>query len=685
MILRDIMTNKIKFLIPILFLVYLSGIQSQNILDNSDSLLRKLNTSNVKEKIQVYIELVNLNNRVKPEKSIEYGKEALNLAHNNNFKKEEADLLYLIGFAYHIQSMYQQAYENYEKSLQIREKIDDTVGVGEALNRISLIYNVKGEYEKALDYCQRAIEILEKEEDRKALARAYNNLGIIYYVLNDYKKAEELSLKALKFSESVEDNIILAVSHEHMSLIYINNKDFEKATYHVKKSLELRELENDKSGLASSYENLALIYRNLKKFNEALVYYNQSIEIKKEINSTRGIASSLSGIGITYAEMGNYEKSLIYLKQALDMRKQIGDKRGIVSSLNRIAEVYSQSSDFKNAYEFQKLAKLQNDSLLNDQKNKTIAELQESFERERREREILLLQKENSFQVTIRNYLIIIVLLLSSITVVAILAYRSKRKLNTILTDQNNEITRQKEELQTLNQELKEVVVTKDKFFSIIAHDLKNPFQGLIGSSEFLSNSYDELSEEEKATFIDSIKVVSHNTYKLLENLLEWANIQTGKLRFNPESINLLYELNSTISLIKQSAKNKRITFDIDIDGDIIVLADKFMIQTVIRNLLSNAVKFTNPGGSISLITTKIKDSVQIMVADTGIGISKGNISKLFNMEANLSRKGTANEVGTGLGLLICFEMIEMHGTIISVESEEGKGSKFFFSLQAGS
>jgi PAS domain S-box-containing protein len=237
------------------------------------------------------------------------------------------------------------------------------------------------------------------------------------------------------------------------------------------------------------------------------------------------------------------------------------------------------------------------------------------------------------------------------------------------------------DKLNQFAQELKEVNQSKDKFFSIIAHDLKSPFQGLLGYSQILSTEYETLSEEEKKIFINGIDELSRSAYKLLENLLEWSRMQTGKMIFNPEKLNLFVELFPTLSLVKQTALNKEIELNYEIDNSIFVNADKYMLTTVVRNLVSNSIKFTNPGGTITVASKVGKKFVEISITDTGVGIKKDDVNKLFKLDKTLSTKGTANEEGTGLGLLLCKEMIAQHDGRIWVESEVGKGTKFFFTL----
>lgn len=237
------------------------------------------------------------------------------------------------------------------------------------------------------------------------------------------------------------------------------------------------------------------------------------------------------------------------------------------------------------------------------------------------------------------------------------------------------------EKIQRINEELKELNATKDTFFSIIAHDLKSPFQGLLGYSQILSTEYASLEEEEKLFFIHSIYDLSRSTFTLLENLLIWSRIQTGKIVFNPDVFNLYEEILPTVEMLMQVASNKNISVECLIDNKTLVQADKNMIQTIVRNLVSNAIKYTNTEGSVVVSSQQNDQFAEISVSDTGVGIRKENLNKIFKSGAVVSTKGTANEEGTGLGLILCAEMIKMHGGKIWAESELGKGSKFIFQI----
>ncbi len=228
---------------------------------------------------------------------------------------------------------------------------------------------------------------------------------------------------------------------------------------------------------------------------------------------------------------------------------------------------------------------------------------------------------------------------------------------------------------------LRNVNAMKDKFFSIIAHDLKNPFNAIIGFSNLLYEAYDNFDEQQRKSFIKNICDASESTFKLLQNLLEWSRTQTGTFEYIPEVIDLSIITNENISVLKSSADNKKIKIKSSIPYNSIAYADENMAKAIIRNLISNAIKFTNEGGNVDISVRKEKNMMQVTVADNGTGISKENISRLFRIDDPYKSPGTANEQGTGLCLILCKEFVEKNGGKIWVESEIGKGSNFIFTL----
>jgi PAS domain S-box-containing protein len=236
-------------------------------------------------------------------------------------------------------------------------------------------------------------------------------------------------------------------------------------------------------------------------------------------------------------------------------------------------------------------------------------------------------------------------------------------------------------ELQQNAAQLSELNATKDKFFSIIAHDLKSPFNSIMGFSQLLVEQVNLKDYERLGEFAGIILHSSEKAVSLLMNLMEWSRSQTGRMQFNPKRFDLTDFIKEVTLPFDAIAGQKGIVIKRGLPLNVPVFADKAMLGTVLRNLISNAIKFTNPGGGINLSVTVEKEKLTFSLTDNGIGIPKDAINKIFQFDGNYSTRGTANETGTGLGLILCKEFVEKHNGEIGVESEQGKGSTFRFTL----
>jgi len=235
--------------------------------------------------------------------------------------------------------------------------------------------------------------------------------------------------------------------------------------------------------------------------------------------------------------------------------------------------------------------------------------------------------------------------------------------------------------LKNAERQLKQLVAMKDKFFSIIAHDLKNPFNSLMGVSQLLIDKYDQYDKEKILKFLDNIHSVSKQTYDLLVNLLEWSRSQTGNMEFSFDRLSLKEVADQSIQLLQSSADEKSVVLQNDISENTYIYADRNTLNTIFRNLLSNSIKFSYPQNKVEIQSSPLDDKIQISISDKGVGIPTDKISQLFRLDKNFSTKGTNKETGTGLGLILCKEFVEKNGGTIDVDSEQGKGSTFKFTL----
>lgn len=258
---------------------------------------------------------------------------------------------------------------------------------------------------------------------------------------------------------------------------------------------------------------------------------------------------------------------------------------------------------------------------------------------------------------------------------------RDYNMLEAELTRKNIEIEKQAKELEKQRTELEALNSTKDKFFAIIAHDLKNPFSTVLGLSELLAREFETFDSDSLKNFITQIYKYSNNTFNLLENLLQWSMLQTGRIPLRLGIVNLKSIIEENIDILSGNATHKKLKIEVVASNDAYAYVDSNQITTVVRNLLSNAIKFTRSKGKIVLSVDDMNDMWKISVKDNGVGISAENLKKLFNIDSNPTNIGTDQETGTGLGLILCKEFVERNGGNIWVESTESKGSTFYFTV----
>lgn len=263
----------------------------------------------------------------------------------------------------------------------------------------------------------------------------------------------------------------------------------------------------------------------------------------------------------------------------------------------------------------------------------------------------------------------------------SVVAYRSQPGQFAVIVSDITGSRRNEEEIVKKNQELRKLNAEKDKFFSIIAHDLKNPFNSILGFSELLKNEAHKQKIEDVVKYAGVINSSAQNTFELLENLLEWSLIQQGRIPFDPHTLLLNRIVEAEIENLTYYASQKNILIGNGITASIIIEADEDMLSTILRNLMANAIKFTPKNGKVQVLAKIEERQVVISVSDTGVGMTGETIGKLFKIETSFTSRGTENEKGTGLGLILCKEFVEKHNGKIWVESEVGKGSVFSFTI----
>ncbi|RLD53635.1 MAG: hypothetical protein DRJ05_16125 [Bacteroidetes bacterium] len=422
----------------------------------------------------------------------------------------------------------------------------------------------------------------------------------------------------------------------------------------------------------------------------ALEYFQKSMELRKEMNDMLGISETLVSIAEMYKNNGQFDKSITYSSRCLEIAEQMGFSEQMKCSYENMYVAFEQKKDHEKALEYYTMFRDVENEIYLQRQTEAVANLQTKYETEKKEKEIVLLTKENQSQTLLlleqknfRNILILIVLLIFIVAAGLYFRYRSKKKMNETLREKNREIENRKNEVELLNTNLRELNSAKDKFFAIVSHDLKNPINLLTMSTSYMLKNLYETDKDKLGQYLENMNKSAQSLEFLLKNLLNWAQSQLGTLQFNPIKTNVAELVLNCIQELEPFAEQKGISLKSNIPEKANVLADGEMIRTVIRNIMSNAIKFTKVGGEIE-VSTKVKEkSVEISICDNGIGMSTETIKGLFIIDQKKSAQGTAGERGTGLGLVLCKELIEKNNSRLEINSSMGKGSYFSFALPA--
>jgi signal transduction histidine kinase len=258
---------------------------------------------------------------------------------------------------------------------------------------------------------------------------------------------------------------------------------------------------------------------------------------------------------------------------------------------------------------------------------------------------------------------------------------KRNEELERLVYSRTQQLESKKVELEKSNSELHEANATKNRFFSMFAHDLRSPFGAILGYLQILNEDFDDLTKEERINYLQSLYSVSKNLFSTIENVLNWFRIEMGRINCEPTLIPLTTVINQVLEVLMANLNSKRIEMIIEVPEETEVFADQVMVKTIFQNLLTNAIKFSEEDGIISISTDSLDNLIEISISDSGKGMYQEDISKLFNKNIIFSTDGTKKEKGTGLGLLICKEFVERNGGTIKVISSLGEGTCFSFTL----
>lgn len=621
-----------------------------------------------------------------PKKALQFIEETERLSKSLNYTKGLAETNYYRALIYTNKNDYFNAIDNYNKSKQLFQEINDTLGIAKVNNSLGLIEIKRGNYTTGLELSLAAIKVFEEKNMRKDLSMAYNNLAEAYYNTKQNEKALEFNFKALNIREQLNDSTGMKISNKNIALLYSKRKEYRKSIEYYEKVLSLLNPKKDK---ALRGEILPLIgdqYLQFKEYEKASEYLYEGLSYNRSIDNEEGILQTLNSIGNLNLKLKKIKLAESQILEARQLAKSSSDKQEVLKNYRLLISLDSMQNKFQSAFNWQREYYALKDELAKQDQPKmpvnTDAIMEEGISNNEKSDFINgTTSGENESQLK-KLKIISYILIASFITVLTILLLIYLKRKNTIkytqeLEAKNEQIQLQNEAILAQTQHLEEMNKSKDRLFSIVSHDLKDSISSIKGFLDLLKE--DSISKEEFNELIPELSDNANNASLLLYNLLNWSKSQMQNLEPNPELFNIQEVFQNKLNLVEPKMEQKRIVL-IDESQRDFVFADKSMIEIVLQNLITNAVKFSRVGDIITISNYDQNGKSLLCVEDTGVGMSKENLNKLFKGNG-FTTVGTKNEKGTGLGLTICKELVELNKGRIWAESTENVGSKFFVEL----
>jgi signal transduction histidine kinase/tetratricopeptide (TPR) repeat protein len=667
-----------KFLLLIFSLLIFSQFATSQ--PSADSLLQLCSKATEKQKTDLYLKL-SITTRSDSARSNLYARIAYNLAIKNKQLPEQAKSLYYLGEINYKYRNFDKAISNYKSAIPLYELAKDTFFLSNCYTSVGLCYNNIDQGDKAIIQYIEGLKLCIKNQEYTA--EILHNIGNVHKKMRNFYEAINYYQKAKAINLMIKDSVSLAANYNGLadSFLEINKKDsaivyFTKANTFFKK---LKKIGYEAITLA----NLGTIYASYPdSLTKAYEAFNNAWAEFKKLGWNLYESEIKEGFGDILCAKGKYNDAIARYNESLQATEQY--KRGFdfkKSTYQKMSKAYELKGDYKSALKYHVLYAQYSDSLNKKEKYDKLVSVEKQYESEKKENEIkqleakqqiLDIQLQTNRQLKLFGFVTAALLLV--LLFFTIIRYIDKAKSNHLLELKNIKIAESEHELRQIN-------AAKNKFFSIIAHDLKNPLHSVMGYSYLLSKDFDRFSDDERRKFATDINQSTNNIFRLLQNLLEWSRSQTGRLVVIPQEIKLSRIVKNATNVLHPLAENKNIKIENQIDQELTVYADPQMIETVIRNLVSNAIKFTPENGLIEISARQTGELIEFCVKDSGIGISEEDAKNLFQIDSKVKRKGTNDEDGSGIGLILCKEFVDRNHGKIWVESTFPKGSSFFFTI----
>jgi signal transduction histidine kinase/Tfp pilus assembly protein PilF len=682
------MLKKTKIYLFLWLSVILFSYCSLNAQSQVDSLKFVLQSSEGKARVKLLIKLGYFLSSENPNDAIKYLDEAISLSEKINSKWSMADAYFNKGVAlWHLGDI-SQSDDYYEKAIPIYEEYHDSLSLIKIFNSQAINHQMKGNINLAVETFFRSLDYAKKIKDKPTILNTLLNIGVLYDNNGDNEKSLKYYFEAIDYADE-HSLASLALLQSYIADIYIETKKYDEAEEYLNKSIKNSKRSGDSKSLIWAYTNLGEIQLNKGNEKSAENYFKESLELARNIDYKLEIIHALTELGKFYNKTKNYSDAEKNLKEAIQLSEELNSLSDLSTLNQELASFYYNTGNYKKAYEVSLKYKFYSDSLYVVANSEKIAELQTKHELKQKERETTLLVNENELQKKIINSQKIIALVISVLAIFSIIfiwvLLRNRNKIlkaKDLLQLKNQEVENSRIEISQKNEVLAGLNTTKDKFFSIIAHDLRNPIAAFVNISELLEEDYNALSDVDRKDILGQMNISSKNLLRLLENLLTWARLSNNKIEVYPEKVLLTDVVESAVHPYLQSAQNKKIKLNVHIPNDVLITTDKFIFQAIIGNLVNNAIKFSNTLSDINVEFVKQNEDYVFSVKDHGIGIEPSQLRNIFVLGKVSTGRGTMGESGTGLGLVLVKELVEKLNWQIKVKSEVDAGSEFMIYIQ---
>ncbi len=626
------------------------------------------------------------------DKAIKYIIESEKLSNSLNYDKGIAETTYYKSLIYAQKGDYINAINGYHKSKSIYQKHNDTTGIAKVNNSIGLLEIKRGNYSEGLQYCLAAIKVLEELNLKNDLSLAYTNLAEAYSKIGATDYAIKFNLKALDVLEQLNDKEAILKTNLQLAELYSSNKEYRKSIEFYETVLNRASKSND-SIRGRVYPKLGREYLKFNDYDKASQYLLEGLTLNRKSNDKAGLLLALNGLGDLNLHLNRLKLAEQQLYEAGTIAKSIDNNRELLTYYKLMKDLDSTKRRFDRAYAWQreyydlknsldqtdiidskplKASDLEFNPDFDKEVSTTIEEPVNNFKSQPQETHSGI----NKFKVVLYGLLAALAIV-STFLILIYVKRNSNIKYTQELEEKNIKIQLQNEAFAEQTQHLENVNNVKDKLFSIISHDLKDSLSSINGFINLMKEG--SLTREEFDNLIPELSENANNASLLLFNLLNWSKSQMQSLDPKPSLFDIQEVFEAKVKLIEQRLESKGIEL-VDHSLRDFAYADRSMIEIVIQNLLANALKFCKSGDTITVSNHISNGSCIISVADTGIGISKENMDKLFK-NSSFTTLGTNNEKGTGLGLSICKELVDLNNGKIWVESTLNVGTTFYIQL----